>query len=76
MIYYDEPVAGVDADLKRTTCNRRVSMTNDEAICIQRAVFFKRWQVGPKRRATTFVSPSEDDLLDEFMVIHWAKEET
>ena len=67
MIIYDEPWPGLSQDGKDVTCNKQIHVTARDAIMIQR----KCYQRHKKLQKLT-----DDELLDEFMVVHWAKEVT
>lgn len=64
MIIYNEPVPGIDPQGQVMTANRKIVMTNRDAIAVQRGVVTARKGV---------CDWSDEDLLDEFMIIHWAE---
>ena len=67
MIIYDEPWPGLSQDGKDVTCNKQIRVKTQDAIRIQRKAY---------QHCKNLQKLTDDELLDEFMVVHWAEEVT
>ena len=73
MIIYDEPAPGLDEAGNEVTCNRQVSVTNEDAIKIQRYTLAQLFTKRGSKEIVTNVPP--DVLVEDYIVVHWAREE-
>lgn len=63
---YGEPVEGLDAEGNRCTACRLIRMTRADVIVSQRVVMASRG----------YYSLTDDQLVDEWCIVHWASEVT
>jgi hypothetical protein len=66
MIVYEQPAQGIDKDGKSVTCTEKVSVTREDAACIARYAL-------QQRLAKKLMDDGE--MITEYMIVHWAREE-
>lgn len=71
MIYYNQPVPGLDEDNNEITCNQQVGVTIEDAIMIQRYVC----KMSSAARLRKYKELTREQLLTEYEVVHYTWEE-